>query len=70
MKVAISWGVQPASESRVTAVPLRSWKVSPAMPAFVGAAPQAFLKAFACQGRPRLLVSMMGDTRGSVSITA
>ena len=29
----ISCGVAPASDSRVTAVPRRSWKVSPSMPA-------------------------------------
>ena len=70
MIVAISCRLQPASESRVTAVPLRSWNVSPVMPAARVASAQAFRKLLSFHGRPVELVSMIGEVVGVASITA
>ena len=68
MIVAISCRLQPASESRVTAVPLRSWNVSPEMPAARVASAQAFLKLLSFHGLPVELVSMIGEVVGVASL--
>ena len=59
---------QPASNSRVTAVPRRSWKCSPVTPA-ARRLIQTLRNAPAVHGRPRGPVKMIGPRRGALSST-
>jgi hypothetical protein len=60
VSVAISASVQTAIARRVTAVPRKSWKVSPTIPAAAHALRQDDLKPSAVQGVPRELSRMTG----------
>src|SRR5262245_34321035 len=63
----ISWGVQPASDKRVTAVPRRSLNVRSVMPALIFISLNREPRSFALsQGRRLLRVKMMGLTRGKL----
>ena len=54
--VAISASVHPANASRVTAVPLKSWNVTPTTPAFLQALPHDARNPSAVHGLPSLFV--------------
>lgn len=58
--LAISASVAPTRARRVTAVPRRSWNVSPTMAA-LQALPQDARKPSDVQGLPSLLTRMIGD---------
>jgi hypothetical protein len=68
-KIADSATEQPASNSRVTAVPRRSWKCSPVPPAARAVLIQTLRNAPAVHGRPRGPVKMIGPRRGALSST-
>ena len=68
--VAISASVQPASASRVTAVPRKSWNVRPTTPARLHALPHDALKPSDVHGLPSLLVKMIVLRFGVASSTA
>lgn len=60
---------QPASNSRVTAAPRRSWKCSPVTPAARAVLIQTLRNAPVVHGRPRGPVKMIGPRRGALSST-
>lgn len=57
--VAISASVQPASASRVTAVPRKSWNVTPTTPAFAHALRQDARKPSGVHGLSSLLARII-----------
>src|SRR5262245_29928116 len=68
--VAISGTLHSTFARRVTAVPLRSWNVSPLIPAFLAAVCHAVRNVWLSHGRPRLLVRMIGERLGAASRAA
>ena len=60
MIVAISGSVHPQIARRVTAVPRRSWNVTPTIPARLHAFAHDARKPSAVHGFPSLFVSMIG----------
>ena len=62
MRVAISASVHPANASRVTAVPRRSWNVTPTTPAATQALRQEDRNPSAVQGLPSELTRISGST--------
>jgi len=68
--VAISASVAPTNADRVTAVPRRSWNVTPTMPAFLHALPHDARKPSGVYGLPSLVVRIIGDRFGVASSMA
>ena len=68
--VAISASVASASASRVTAVPRKSWNVSPTTPAALQALPHDARKPSDVHGLPSLLVRMIVESLGAASSAA
>jgi len=63
MIVAISASLAPARASRVTTVPHKSLKVTPAIPATLHAFRQLERKPSAVHGLPSELTRIIGETR-------
>ena len=68
--VAISGTVQPASASRVTAVPRKSWKVTPATPALMHAVRQDVRKPLSVHAVPDSVARTVMERSLSAALAA